>query len=188
LSTGYGKNLTVCKEPGEPTYRAINPAVTAYKHLKGLEREELRDLKATHKRKYREYREKKSALRSLPVVKRIQDSVDRKSHHLLENRDISYDISPKKRLSPTQKVRERDLATAYQKSQKAPKDSDLNNWLAEWQVTYTQCKDLNLPEVHANRTSIDVFGALRPLTFISQNNSLTRPRILRKKVKIALMS
>ena len=155
--------LPICEEPEEPTCRSVNPTVTAYRDLNDHEREELRDLKATYKRRYKEYREQKSALGLL--IKRIQESVDRKQHYLLEDLDTPYQmlISLKKRLSPTQKVRERDLASNYHKLQKAPRDSDLDDWLAEWQVTYTQCKALNLPEVHDNRSSIDFLNALKPI-------------------------
>ena len=119
------------------TYRTVNPAATGYKDLSDLEREELRDLKATYKRQYKEYRERKSSIGSL--IKRIQESVDRKQHYLLEDLDTPYELlsSLKKRLSPTQKVRERDLAVSYNKLKKVPRDSDLDDWLSEWQVVYT---------------------------------------------------
>ena len=45
----------------------------------------------------------------------------------------------------------------------APRDSDLDGWLVEWQITYTRAKTLNLPEVHGDRGSIDFPNALEPI-------------------------
>jgi hypothetical protein len=176
--------LPICEEPEEPTYRAVNPTVTAFKDLKDVEREELRDLKATYKRRYKEYREQKSALGSL--IKRIQESIDRKQHYLLEDLDTPYQMltSLKKRLSPTQKVRERDLAAAYNKLKKAPRDSDLDDWLAEWQVVYTQCKSLNLPEVHDNRASIDFLNAIKIIDVYFAENQLDKIQDLEEQGEV----
>jgi hypothetical protein len=167
-------DLPICEEPEEPTYRTVNPAAAAYKDLEDIEREELRDLRGTYKRKYKEYREQKTALGAL--IKSIQGTVDRKNHYLLEDCNTPFDmlISLKKRLSPTQKVRERDLAAAYHKLQQIPKDSDLDDWLAEWQVVYTQCKSLNLPEVYDNRASIDFLNALKSVDIHFSENQLDK--------------
>jgi hypothetical protein len=164
-------DLPICEKPEEPTYRMVNPTAAAYKNL---EREELRDLRGTYKRKYKEYREQKIALGSL--IKSIQGIVDRKNHYLLEDLNTPYDtlLSLKKRLSMTQKVRERDLAAAYQKLQKASKNSDLDNWLAEWQVVYTHCKSPNLPEVYDNRASIDFLDALKSVDTHFAENQLDK--------------
>jgi len=175
--------LPTCDEPEEPTYRTVNPTATGYKDLSDLEREELRDLKATYKRQYKEYRERKSSIGSL--IKRIQESVDRKQHYLLEDLDTPYELlsSLKKRLSPTQKVRERDLAVSYNKLKKVPRDSDLDDWLSEWQVVYTQCKSLNLPEVHDNRASIDFLNAVKAVDVHFAENQLDKIQDLEEQGK-----
>ncbi|OXV05357.1 hypothetical protein Egran_06874, partial [Elaphomyces granulatus] len=67
----------------------------------------------------------------------------------------------KERLSPTEKDRERDLVEAFNKLKKIPRNSDTDDWLAEWQSVYTQCKALDLPEVHKNRASVAFLNALR---------------------------
>ena len=175
--------LPTCDEPEEPTYGTVNPTATGYKDLSDLEREELRDLKATYKRRYKEYREQKSALGLL--IKRIQESVDRKQHYLLEDLNTPYELlsSLKKRLSPTQKVRERDLAAAYHKLKKVPRDSDLDDWLSEWQVVYTQCKALDLPEVHDNRASIDFLNAVKAVDIHFAENQLDKIQDLEEEGK-----
>jgi hypothetical protein len=175
--------LPTCDEPEEPTYGTVNPTATGYKDLSDLEREELRDLKATYKRRYKEYREQKSALGLL--IKRIQESVDRKQHYLLEDLNTPYELlsSLKKRLSPTQKVRERDLAAAYHKLKKVPRDSDLDDWLSEWQVVYTQCKSLDLPEVHDNRASIDFLNAVKAVDIHFAENQLDKIQDLEEEGK-----
>jgi len=51
--------IPTCTEPEEPTYRTVNPTATTFRDLKPLEREELRDLRSSFKRKYTIYREQK---------------------------------------------------------------------------------------------------------------------------------
>ena len=153
--------IPTCTEPEEPTYRTVNPTATTFRDLESLEREELRDLRSSFKRKYTIYREQKVALSNL--VKRIQETVDHKHHYLLRGIHTPHGmlIALKDRLSPTEKDRERDLVEAFNKLKKMPRNSDIDDWLAEWQSTYTQCKALDLPEVHKNRASVTFLNALR---------------------------
>jgi len=67
----------------------------------------------------------------------------------------------KERLSPTEKDRERSLVEVFSKLKKVPRNSDIDDWLAQWQSIYTQCKTLDLPEVHKNRASVAFLNALR---------------------------
>ena len=53
--------IPICTEPEEPTYRTVNRAATTFRDLEPLEREELRDLRSSFKRKYTVYREQKIA-------------------------------------------------------------------------------------------------------------------------------
>jgi hypothetical protein len=102
--------------------------------------------------------------------------VDKKKHYLLEDLYSPHDmlLSLEKRLPPTLKIRERGLAAAFQKLQTAPRDSDLDDWLAEWQVVYTQCKKLNLPEVYDNRVSIKLPNALKSIDEHFAENQLAK--------------
>ena len=123
--------LPPLEKPNKPTVQTVNPSATNYKDFSDIEREELRDLKITFKREYKEYTVMKAAMPSL--VKRIQETVDRKHHYLLEKKHTAYEMitALQKRLSPTQKARERDLASAYRKLLNAPRNSELDDWLAE---------------------------------------------------------
>ena len=133
-------DLPTCSEPDEPTVASVKVGARGYKDLDEYQREDLKDLKERYKRKYKEYREKKTALAAL--VKRIQETVDRKHHYLLKDQTTPnlMLIALKKRLSPTERVRKRDLLTAYKKLQKPPRNMDLEDWLIRWQVVFEQCK------------------------------------------------
>ena len=149
--------------PIEPTVSSVKAAATSYGDLDENLTLQLRDLKESFKRHYKEYREKKAAIAAL--VKRIQETVDERNHYLLEDLTTPHEmlVALKERLSPTQKIRERDVAAAYKKLLKPPRDSDLDDWLVDWQVTYTRAKALNLPEVHGDRASIDFLNALESI-------------------------
>jgi len=149
--------------PIEPTVSSVKAAATSYADLDENLTLQLRDLKESFKRHYKEYREKKAAIAAL--VKRIQETVDERNHYLLEDLTTPHEmlVALKERLSPTQKIRERDVAAAYKKLLKPPRDSDLDDWLVDWQVTYTRAKALNLPEVHGDRASIDFLNALESI-------------------------
>jgi hypothetical protein len=56
------------------------------------------------------------------LVKRIQLFAERADDSLMF-------VALKKRLSPTERVRKRDLLTAYKKLQEPPRDMDLEDWL-----------------------------------------------------------
>jgi hypothetical protein len=158
--------------PIEPTVSSVRDTATSYDNLDDNLKLQLRDLKESFKRHYKEYREKKVAIANL--VKRIQETVDERQHYLLEDLTDPYSmlVALKERLSPTQKIRERDTATAYKKLLRAPHDSDLEDWLVDWQITYTKAKALNLPEVHGDRASIDLLNALESIDVHFAENQL----------------
>lgn len=118
--------LTICSKPVEPTVASIQTGAKGYKDLDEYQREDLKDLKERYKRKYKEYREKKTALAAL--VKRIRESVDLKG----QTTPYLMLVAFKKRLSPTERIRKRDLLTAYKKLQKPPRNLDLEDWLIRW--------------------------------------------------------
>ena len=158
--------------PIEPTVSSVRDTATSYDNLDDNLKLQLRDLKESFKRHYKEYREKKVAIANL--VKRIQETVDERQHYLLEDLTDPHNmlVALKERLSPTQKIRERDTATAYKKLLRAPHDSDLEDWLVDWQITYTKAKALNLPEVHGDRASIDLLNALESIDVHFAENQL----------------
>ena len=159
-------DLRTCSEPDEPTVASVMEGARGYKDLDEYQREDLKDLKERYKRKYKEYREKKTALAAL--VKRIQETVDRKHHYLLKDQTTPnlMLIALKKRLSPTERVRKRDLLTAYKKLQKPPRNMDIEDWLIRWQVVFEQCKEVKLAEVSDNRPAVDFLTVLRNIDLL----------------------
>ena len=69
--------------PTEPTVSSVRDTATSYDDLDDNLKLQLRDLKKSFKRHYKEYREKKVAIANL--VKRIQETVDERQHYLLES-------------------------------------------------------------------------------------------------------
>jgi hypothetical protein len=69
-------------------------------------------------------------------------------------------IELKKRLQPTDQLRELSLSTKYQKLKKAPKAQDLDNWLKDWEKVYYQCKKIEHPEVQGTRSVRDFLRAV----------------------------
>jgi hypothetical protein len=71
------EDLPSFEEPEEPSFKTVNSAALAFKDLDIDEREELRDLKATYKRKYKEHRKQKSALGSLAKLSKGVQNFER---------------------------------------------------------------------------------------------------------------
>jgi hypothetical protein len=69
-------------------------------------------------------------------------------------------IELKKRLQPTDQLRELSLSAKYQKLKKAPKAQDLENWLKDWEKVYYQCKKINLPNIQGTRPVRDFLRAV----------------------------
>jgi hypothetical protein len=76
--------------PIEPTVSSVRDTATSYDNLNDNLKLQLRDLKESFKRHYKEYREKKVAIANL--VKRIQETVDERQHYLLEDLTDPYNM------------------------------------------------------------------------------------------------
>jgi hypothetical protein len=59
----------------------------------------------------------------------------------------------------------------------------LDDWLAEWQIVFTQCKTLNLPEVYDNRASVDFLNAVKAIDIHFAENQLDKIQILEEEGK-----
>ena len=55
------------------------------------------------------------------------------------------------------------LASAYRKLLNALRNPTWTTWLAEWEIVFTQCKTMNLPEVCDNRVSVDFLDAVKAI-------------------------
>jgi hypothetical protein len=69
-------------------------------------------------------------------------------------------IELKKRLQPTDQLRELSLSAKYEKLKKAPKAQDLDNWLKDWEKVYYQCNKIKHPEVQGTRPVRDFLRAV----------------------------
>ena len=56
-------------------------------------------------------------------------------------------------------ARERQLIYDYQALKKAPKSLDIDEWLLQWEGTYTQCQKYKLPDVQGSRAVYDFVDA-----------------------------
>ena len=73
-----------------------------------------------------------------------------------------YDIilALKQRIAPTDQARKTELQNRYRKLQKMPRNQNIDNYLWEWERTYTECKELNLADVDDNWPLFDFLNAV----------------------------
>ena len=118
-------------EPVAPTPDKVNPQKTTVAQLTAEEREQYKILRQDYKWERDQYDKKDVALSVLRTA--IQSSVSRSClHYTFEAssaRGMLIDL--KKRLQPTDQLRELSLSAKYQKLKKAPKAQDLDNWLKD---------------------------------------------------------
>ena len=69
-------------------------------------------------------------------------------------------IALKQRLVPTDEARELELAKQYKALKKPPRAQNLDNWLQQWEKTYSQCVELKLPEVDKDRPLYDFLNTI----------------------------
>ena len=67
-------------------------------------------------------------------------------------------VALKQRIAPTDQARETELINKYSKLKKAPKAQNIS-WLQDWEKIYTECKELNLPDVDKHRSLFDFLHA-----------------------------
>jgi hypothetical protein len=147
-------------EPVAPTPTQINTQKTTVGQLTAEEREEYKILRQDYKWERDQYDKKDAALSSLRTA--IQSSVSRSClHYTFETSNAREMLTElKKRLQPTDQLRELSLSAKYQKLKKTPKTHDLDNWLKDWEKTYYQCKKIDLPEVQGARPVRDFLRAV----------------------------
>ena len=69
----------------------------------------------------------------------------------------------KQQIAPTTQARSLELAATYQGLKYYNKKENADTWLQRWEKTYTECKRLDLPEVHEDRAVMDFLIAVSPL-------------------------
>jgi hypothetical protein len=125
-------------KPSTPTFSTVKPGAVKSDDLTIGQQRDLAILREDHKEALRTYREKTEALKSLNLF--ILTSVNRSNLLYLRDQTTVFQKLPalKKRLAPTNRIRELKVIRKYRDLQQAPKrDSrqlnsrQLNQWLLE---------------------------------------------------------
>jgi hypothetical protein len=80
-----------------------------------------------------------------------------------ENTVHSMLLALKRRLAPTDQARKMEVALAYAKLKLYNKREDVEHYLREWEIVYTEAKKLNILEVFEERPYFDFSHALRAI-------------------------
>ena len=158
-------DLPQLEEPVRASPQDVNSqGKTKLSELDEDEKEELRMLRADHRDNVKLYRKQLSALDTLRS--HILSSISRTYLVYTFKCDTTYDVlvSLKQRIAPTDDARKLRVATKYAKLKKAPRNQNFEVWLQEWETVYTECKELDLPEVNGDRSVKDFVYAVDSIT------------------------
>src|SRR5438045_6079157 len=86
----------------------------------------------------------------------------------------------KKCLAPMDEARILEVEQKYQRLKRYNKWEKVEKWLKDWEITYTDAKELQLPEVTGNRPQINFTGAI---SAIDSNYALMQDYIWNEKVQ-----
>jgi hypothetical protein len=153
-------SLPILREPSVPMAKDVNPEAATISALSDDEKEELKLLRFNYKHKLSVYERQDAALASLRTY--IQETISRTFLPYTFKGDTVYDIlvALKKRVAPTDKARKIELTQRYQKLKKAPHGQNVETWLQQWERTFTECKELNLPVVSDDLPIYDFLQAI----------------------------
>ena len=128
--------------------------------LSSAEREQFKDLYHQYKHQLDIFNRQEVALVSLRSY--IQETVARHNlrYTLKENTPFDMLVALKKRVAPTDCARKLELRNQYKKLQRSPKSQNIDTWLQQWEMTFTDCKDLGIPEVADNQLVFDFLEAI----------------------------
>jgi hypothetical protein len=134
--------------------------VVRFSDLSEDEKEEYHRLIRNYQRDLARFERKQSALLSLRI--QIQQSVSRQNLPFTFECDTVYQmlVNLKKRLSPTNETRERELIIRYHRAKRAPRDHNIDDWLLELERTYSDCRKQNLVETEGTRSVRDFVHAV----------------------------
>ena len=86
----------------------------------------------------------------------------------------------KKCLAPMDEARILEVEQKYQRLKRYNKWEKVEKWLKDWEITYEDAKELQLPEVTGNCLQIDF---TRAISAINSNYALTEDYILNEKIQ-----
>jgi len=143
-----------------PSSTDVNSEKTLIGDLTPVEREELRVLRDERKEENREYERKCLALESLSNL--IHDTVSPSYHIYVHDKETVYDIltALKQRIAPTDRAREIEYISQYQKLKKGPQNQNVEEWIKLWETTYNSCKKMKIPDVADTRPVQDFLSAV----------------------------
>jgi hypothetical protein len=176
--------LLLNDEPERPTFKTIKPAAIAYSDLHDDEKDELKAQRDDYKRLYKLYEKRETAFET--VCRSIEGTLDKKIKYLIKNKFTPYEmlVALKERLAPTDNVRKRLLVLEYQRLQRPPKDPNVDEWLREWQVIYSQCEEAGIAHIQGTLPHYDFLVALRSIDSSYADIQLQQLTYLEKKNKM----
>jgi len=152
------------EEPKLPRPEDVKPGATSYGQLSTEEKDDYKMLRQDYKLDLDRYTRKKNALSSLCC--HIQSTVSRSclfyTYGATTARQMLIEL--KKRLQPTDQLRELELSRKYGKLKKSPKNQDITEWLYTWEKVYHECHKINLPDVQQGRAVRDFLSAVSSIT------------------------
>jgi hypothetical protein len=138
-----------------PTSKDINLTKTTLLELDQAEKESYKILFSMYKE------ELATAKQVLDIIQTVQTyivaTVSMKNLTYINGKTTVYQmlVALKKRLSSTDYARQLELVSKYNKLKVYSKREDVEKWLKDWEITYTDRKKLNIPEVSSNCSLFD---------------------------------
>jgi hypothetical protein len=133
--------------PIKPIPADVNPAKSTIVTLDEGERELFKLLLTDYKEEKIINKEIHTALNG--IQKHIVTSVSTENHVYIRDEETTYQMlrKLKSRLAPTDYARKLEVIRRYNKLKTFSKRENIDKWLKDWEVTYTDGKGLRIPEV-----------------------------------------
>jgi len=164
------EQIPTLQEPSIPRPADVNPAHTTLAQLTEDEKEDYRILRFDYKRQIKIYDGRKAAMANLRT--HIQETISRNYLTYTFKCSTTHEMltALKQRVAPTDRARKLEVSNRYQRLKKAPRNQNIDQWLQQWEKAYTDCKDLNLPEVDEDRAVYDFLNAISDLASSFSSN------------------
>jgi hypothetical protein len=127
---------------------------------------------------FKQYEKKKLALAQLKT--RINESIKREYLTYTLKADTTYHalVNLKNRFAPSDDTIEEDLMARWDKLQKLSRGQDIGLWLQEWETTFDDCKERDMPETNGTRplrAFVKAVSQLEPGFTNYWNNKFSEP-------------
>ena len=168
------------QRPRKPSVRDVDPGKISILDLDGEEKE-------TYKLLMTEYRE------DLAIAKQVLDTIQAVRSHIvttvsttnivyIKDKTSVYQIltALKKRLAPTDYARKLELACKYNKLKTYSKRENVEKWLKDWEIVFTDGRKLKIPEVADDRSLFDFTHAI---SVIDSGYASSQEYFINQKIK-----